>query len=175
MRFNRIAYRESFDSDLDVRAGLHDVFIPTGDKSYSAEAGMHRPEGGKSPHPPRQIAPWLLVKWESAAAEITKSGIGSSRRVRASELALDALSALQNCIMVILNLYDKLFCNHVRIKQYFSKYAQFFWLRALTERTLFSEAMWTTQKKKPQQTWVNSFVLIIYSQYNVKLAEWWEK
>ena len=116
----------------------------------------------------------LLVKWESAAAEITKSGIGSSRRVRASELALDALSALQNCIMVILNLYDKLFCNHVRIKQYFSKYAQFFWLRALTERTLFSEAMWTTQKK-PQQTWVNSFVLIIYSQYNVKLAEWWEK
>ena len=141
MRFNRIAYRESFDSDLDVRAGLHDVFIPTGDKSYSAEAGMHRPEGGKSP------PSWLLVKWESAAAEITKSGIGSSRRVRASELALDALSALQNCIMVILNLYDKLFCNHVRIKQYFSKYAQFFWLRALTERTLFSEAMWTTQKK----------------------------
>lgn len=61
MRFNRIAYRESFDSDLDVRAGLHDVFIPTGDKSYSAEAGMHRPEG-ESPHPPRQIAPWLLVK-----------------------------------------------------------------------------------------------------------------
>lgn len=52
MRFNRIAYRESFDSDLDVRAGLHDVFIPTGDKSYSAEAGMHRPEGGKSPPPP---------------------------------------------------------------------------------------------------------------------------
>ena len=52
MRFNRIAYRESFDSDLDVRAGLHDVFIPTGDKSYSAEAGMHRPEGAKSPHPP---------------------------------------------------------------------------------------------------------------------------
>ena len=144
MRFNRIAYRESFDSDLDVRAGLHDVFIPNGDKSYSAEAGMHRPEGG---NPPRQIAPLLLVKWESAAAEITKSGIGSSRRVRASELALDALSALQNCIMVILNLYDKLFCNHVRIKQHFSKYAQFIWLRALTEQTMFSEAMWTTQKK----------------------------
>ena len=144
---------------------------PPGIKVIQQRQGCIDQKGG---NPPRQISPWLLVKWESAAAEITKSWIGSLRRVRASELVLDALSALQNCIMVILNLYDKLFCNHVRKKQYFSKYAHFFWLRALTERTLFSEAMWTTQKK-PQQTWVNSFVLIIYSQYNVKLAEWWEK
>ncbi len=38
--------------DRDVRAASRDVFIPTGDKSNSAEAGMHKPEGGKYPIPP---------------------------------------------------------------------------------------------------------------------------
>ncbi len=42
-------YRESFDVDRDVRA---EVFMPTRDKSNSAEAGMNKPEGGKSPLSP---------------------------------------------------------------------------------------------------------------------------
>ncbi len=44
-------YRESFDIDRDVRAASRDVFIPTGNKSNSAEAGINKPEGGESPPP----------------------------------------------------------------------------------------------------------------------------
>ncbi len=42
-------YRESFDIDRDVRAASRDVFIPTGNKSNSAEAGINKPEGGNPP------------------------------------------------------------------------------------------------------------------------------
>ncbi len=45
-------YRESFDIDRDVRAASRDVFIPTGNKSNSAEAGVNKPEGGNPPNPP---------------------------------------------------------------------------------------------------------------------------
>ncbi len=37
------AYCESFDSERDFK-------VPTGDKSNSAEAGMHRPEGENPPY-----------------------------------------------------------------------------------------------------------------------------
>ncbi len=30
--------------DRDVRAASRDIFYPTGDKSYSAEAGMNKPD-----------------------------------------------------------------------------------------------------------------------------------
>ncbi len=51
-------YRESFDIDRDVGAALWDVFMPTGDTSNSAEAGMKKP-GGCEGGDPLQIAPCL--------------------------------------------------------------------------------------------------------------------
>ncbi len=49
------AFRESFDSERDFIVHFMNHFIRTGNKTNSAEAGMHRPEEVKSPPPPLQM------------------------------------------------------------------------------------------------------------------------
>ncbi len=44
-------YPESFDSEWDIIVHFTNHFIPTRETNISAEAGMHRPEVGKSPLP----------------------------------------------------------------------------------------------------------------------------
>ncbi len=53
--------RKSFDLDQDLGARSWDVFIPTGDENNSAQAGMHKPEGGKSPPPPANLTLYIYI------------------------------------------------------------------------------------------------------------------
>ncbi len=62
-------FRESFNSEGDFKAHIANHFIRTADKNNSVEAGMHRPEGGKSPHPPYKSHPVYIYIYRERERE----------------------------------------------------------------------------------------------------------